>query len=130
MHLINKPILRVLVFSLLVACKHEADDLPMTNNPIASNCDTNDVTYSITIKQTLSIHCLRCHGSAVYTTKGSGYNFDDYGVISAQASNGSLLKSIKHQPGTVPMPVDQSAKIDDCSIRKFEIWIQAGAPNN
>jgi hypothetical protein len=116
---------------LLVSCKHAPTVAPaVVQAPSSSACDTGNVTYSITIHKDLSDNCLRCHGSSVYNFSGGGYNFDDYTVIAAQANNGNLAKAINHAPGVIAMPTDQSAKISDCDIRKFMIWIAAGAPHN
>jgi len=127
----------VIIFLAFVGCKHSPTELLVVPAPKITStndtgaCDTANVTYSITIKKVLSDNCLRCHGSTVYTTKGSGYNYDDYTAISTQANNGNLAKAINHAPGALPMPLDlPSSKISDCSIRKFMIWIAAGAPNN
>jgi len=134
MNFLNKKSIPIICIVMgFVTCKHSATEQPtpkMLTTIDTGNCDTSNVTYKITIKKVLSDNCLRCHGSNVYTTQGSGYNFDDYTTISAQANNGNLAKAINHSPGSIPMPLDQTAKISDCSIRKFMIWINEGAPNN
>ncbi len=115
-----------LIVALAFSCKHEIPVAPADTN----KCDTAMVTYSISIKSVISANCQHCHGSTVYTTKGSGYNFDDYNVLKNEVDNGNLTKAINHLPGVVPMPLDKTEKISECEIRKFMIWIDAGAPNN
>lgn len=128
-----KTFLLIVLAVSLFACKHDAMKSITVENPLPTDslsCDTANVTYSITIKKVLAENCLRCHGSSVYTTKGSGYNFDDYAVLKAEVDNGHVAKAINHKPGAVPMPLDQSQKMSDCNIRKIMIWIGAGAPQN
>src|ERR1041384_6912046 len=108
---------------LIISCKHKPSEDAVPAKTTTGGCDTANVTYSVTIKKVLGDNCLRCHGSTVYTTKGSGYNWDDYHALKAQADNGHLAKAINHLPGAVPMPLDQTDKMSDCDIRKMMIWI-------
>jgi uncharacterized membrane protein len=116
----------------IVACMHKAIDevKPKAITVITSTCDTAEVKYSVQIKKVLQDNCLRCHGNAVYSTQGSGYNFDDFTVLQQEANNGHIAKAINHASGSIPMPIDKMAKISDCEIRQMMIWIDAGAPQN
>ncbi|MES2380688.1 MAG: hypothetical protein V4538_06590 [Bacteroidota bacterium] len=128
-----KVFLLIILTMLLFACKHDAMKNVVIEKPLPNDslmCDTAMVTYSITIKNVLTENCSRCHGSSVYTTKGSGYNLEDYTVLKAEVDNGHVAKAINHSPGAVPMPLDQTQKMSDCNIRKIMIWIANGAPQN
>jgi len=87
-------------------------------------CDTSNITYSTTISYIYSICCLNCHGS------GNNLDFSTYGALSAYLSVNSqtTLNSINYVAGTQHMP--PSYKLDACTIKKIQIWITAGYPNN
>ncbi|MES2655501.1 MAG: hypothetical protein V4620_07930 [Bacteroidota bacterium] len=128
-----KVFLLIILTMLLFACKHDAMKNVVIEKPLPNDslmCDTAMVTYSITIKNVLAENCLRCHGGSVYTTKGSGYNLEDYTVLKAEVDNGHVAKAINHSPGAVPMPLGQTQKMSDCNIRKIMIWIANGVPQN
>ncbi len=137
----NYLIILLFFVGLIASCKHDPTEVPAkaktivvtpidTTHHDSSSCDTVNIKYSVQIKKVLTNNCLRCHGSAVYTTKGSGYNYDDYTVLKSEVDNGDVLKAINHTSGSVPMPLDQSAKISDCEIKIITMWVANGAPNN
>jgi hypothetical protein len=52
-----------------------------------------------------------------------------YNDVKSNALNGKLLGAIKHSNGYSPMPKGGN-KMKECDIRKIEIWINSGTPNN
>ncbi|MBU3928662.1 MAG: hypothetical protein KKB74_12720 [Bacteroidetes bacterium] len=44
-------------------------------------------------------------------------------------NNGSLMGAIRHESGWSPMPKNTN-QLDDCTIRKLEIWVANDTPNN
>jgi hypothetical protein len=91
-------------------------------------CDSTNVTYSQNISPVIQTYCLGCHqtGSAQ-----GGVDLTGYANVLAQVNNGKLMKTIKFEtgPGIVGMPYNAS-KLNDCTIAKFQAWVNAGAPNN
>jgi hypothetical protein len=97
--------------------------------PVGStNCDTTNVTYSVTVTGILSANaCLSCHGG----TGASGGNIilDNYNSVKNYAQNGKLYGSISHSPGYSPMPQGGN-KLSSCNILKIKKWIDRGMLNN
>lgn len=94
----------------------------------STSCDTTNVTYSITITSILNVNgCLGCHsGSAA---SGGNVILDNYNSLKTYALNGKLYGSINHSPGYIPMPQGGN-KMSSCYIKKVQVWINAGFPNN
>jgi len=95
-----------------------------------TNCDTTNVSYTQDIKPILAQSCntVGCHNA---TSVASGYNLEDYSSLQAVATGPRFLGTIRHENGFSPMPKPiGSPKLDDCKIKKIEIWVAAGAPNN
>ena len=91
------------------------------NNSCTSECDTVQVTYSLSIKPLVDTNCKGCHNA---TTQSGSVNLDGYANFSAHAER-SLIRMRDSQN---PMP--PSGKPSDCISRTLEIWITDGKPNN
>jgi hypothetical protein len=96
------------------------------NSCIASGCDTTNVKYSTHIKPLIQTNCQGCHSGA---NPGGGLELVTYEGVKAVAQNGKLVGSISHLPGYKPMPQNGN-KLSDCDIRKVQLWISNGTPNN
>lgn len=107
----------VTVFLFFGACKHEPVAGPVLP---PDECDTLNVTYTGTVYPILNQNCISCHSGA---SPSAGLDFTNYETIAIIAENGSLLGVIRHEQGFSPMP-QNSAKLSDCDIAKFEIWIR------
>ena len=90
--------------------------------------DTGPATYAAVVAPIVRAHCLDCHGAAVYQTLGGGNNYSTFQGFKNQSSS-YLLGSLRHDPGTDPMPKGR-AKLSDCDIARIQSWIDAGQPNN
>jgi hypothetical protein len=90
------------------------------------SCDTEQVTYALTIKPILNGSCTGCHGS---TNPAGGLDLSSHSGVMTSANDGSLLGSIKHLNGFQPMP-RFAPKLQDCDIAKIEKWVNDGALNN
>ncbi len=88
-------------------------------------CDTSNITFSKTIQPILSQNCYACHSNANYIS-GGGYKLEDYADVKSNSSR--ILGSVQQTGGYPSMP--PAGKLDDCSVTKIKIWINAGAPNN
>jgi hypothetical protein len=95
-----------------------------------SNCDTTGtIGYSAQIKPIMDNSCVTCHNATV--SKG-GVNLDGYSNVQTFAStlrNGTpiLVGVVNQLSGFIAMP--QGSKLDNCTIRKIELWIQQGMLN-
>jgi archaellum component FlaG (FlaF/FlaG flagellin family) len=114
-----KTILSILaIATFFTSCYNDSEEGLFPGSYINNTCDTSIVTFSASIKPIIEGNCITCHSSQQPT-------LNNYSNISSNAS--AILKSIKRE-GASPMPPTTS--LDDCSIKKFEIWINNGNPNN
>jgi len=94
-------------------------------------CDTADVKYSTHIVEILDNRCLQCHNNVDFAVEGGGFSWEGYANISGYLSTSSavFMSSINHEAGYTPMPYNLP-KLSECEIRKIELWIEDGFPNN
>jgi hypothetical protein len=109
-----------------VSCYYDSEEGLYPESILLASCDTVNVTYSGSIVSLLDNNCLSCHGSSVAASLGGNINLEGYANVSAFKD--AALASIK-QTSSKPMPKN-TAKLKDCLIRQFEIWVSAGSPNN
>ncbi len=100
-----------------------AKDLTCSDN---TACNTDNVTFSGTIKPIFAKYCTGCHSGATPT---GGINLTLYADASGVAKSGRLVGAITHASGYVPMP-QGGAKLPACEIAKIQAWVTAGSPNN
>lgn len=92
-------------------------------------CDTaRIVTYSGDINRILNANCYRCHSRANAAISAFGIILEGYPALMKEVPQ-SLLNSINHTGGVVPMPRD-GGKLDECEIAQIATWIRQGALNN
>jgi hypothetical protein len=120
--------LLILALVVLAGCYYDNEEELYPNPP---ECDTTNVTYSGTIYPIIENNCKFCHGSG---SQQGGILLEDYSSISAAAQKpagqpGSLYGAVSHHPDNYPMPKNGN-KLSDCNIKKIEIWISDGTPNN
>ncbi len=115
----------IVVISILSGCYYDVEE---ELYPSSSNCDTSSVTYSGFVKTTMESFCYVCHSTTAGPSNG-GVVLEGYNEIKVYVDNGELLGAIKHESGFSAMPQGGS-KLSDCTIRKIEAWVAAGAPNN
>jgi hypothetical protein len=95
---------------------------------LPTNCDTTQVTYSITITQILKDYkCRDCHSSP--PSNGAPFSLVTYADVKAAADSKRLEGAINHANGYAPMPKD-GIKMSPCEINQVEKWIADGAQNN
>ncbi len=90
-------------------------------------CDTTEISYTNDIKPIFQANCYSCHSSSV--SYEGNLNLENFDHIQRVVDDGNLLRNIKHQPGSVPMPYG-GTKLSDCKILKIESWINQGLPTN
>ncbi len=91
-------------------------------------CDSTFVSssFSTDVLPLLEAHCNRCHAGS---SPSGDISLDTYSNVSNYVSNGSLIGSIKHDPGFKAMP-EGRGKLSPCDIKKIQSWIDTGAANN
>ena len=92
----------------------------------SNKCDTSNVTYSKHISQTISSYCVSCHGST-YKADGGSIRLDSYKDLTDNID--MVINGITHDPSYTPMPKN-AGKLSECVINQFQIWRNAGTPNN
>jgi hypothetical protein len=118
-----KLIIALVITAALAGCyNHKADVL----YPNPGGCDTKNVSFSADILPVLLDNCANgCHDHA---TQQYGLDVTNYEGFIARPLDRTLA-ALKHENGYSPMPKGLP-KLDDCSIKKIEAWMNAGAPNN
>jgi hypothetical protein len=92
-----------------------------------TSCDTTSVTFSATIKPLLSDHCWSCHSNSTAAAFGNNIRLENYSDVQSQST--SVLGAIRHEAPLSPMPKG-GAKLSDCLIQQFSIWVNDGTPQN
>ena len=112
----KKIFILVLVFQALVSC---------SENKVLCKLP-EEVTYSGQIKSLVEAKCFSCHAPDVYKKKASRMKIFDYKSLKSTAEEGTLMGSLMHETGFIPMPYRKGKKIDTCSIALFQKWIDGG----
>ena len=122
--------LLVLFFS---SCYYDkADKLYVTPDSTGNNtgvtCDTNNVSYSATIKPITDQYCAKsgCHDAAY---QAGTYDFTTVNGLQQAVANGRLQGAVLHQSGYIAMPND-GAILSQCQINEIVAWANQGAKNN
>jgi hypothetical protein len=122
-----KPIVFFIISFLTLTLSGCYYDIEEELYPNAAACDTSGVTYSGTVSVLLQNNgCIGCHSAS--SAQGNVV-LATYNDVKSNALNGKLLGAIKHSNGYSPMPKGGN-KMKECDIRKIEIWINSGTPNN
>jgi len=117
----NRFIIISAICLLIFGCTyHNEEDL------YSNSCDTIIITYSKDIKPIFENNCYGCHS---VTNPPRGFLISDYDLLKQRILNGKLSAVINHQEGFPAMPFGQN-KLNDCTIRKIETWINRGILNN
>ncbi len=104
-----------------------SDDPIATPEDSSALCDTMTVRFSAEIRDVLRRHCWECHASSIAT---AGVILDTYNGVNARVTSGQLLSAVRQDNRLArPMP-NARPRIPLCDLRKIEIWVAAGAPNN
>jgi len=116
-----------LIFSsaLLAGCYYDNEEAlyPQVNNI----CDTANVSFAGSIVPILRTSCYGCHSNANAAQFGENIRLEDYADVKANLDR--LYGAVTWQADYARMPKN-AAQLDDCSIRKIEIWMAQGAPDS
>lgn len=114
----------VLSMFLISSCYYDKAELIYTQNVA---CDTSNVKYSTVVAPILNTNCNGCHGGNA--AMGAGIILDNYASTKVYIDNRRLINSIL-QNGTASNMPKGGGKLDACTIRKINSWINQGALNN
>lgn len=89
-------------------------------------CDNDDTGFSKSVQPLINTYCIGCHNN---NYAGGSIRLDGYTYIRAVAQSGSLLGTIRQNPGYIAMP-EYGKKLSACEATIIENWINAGALNN
>lgn len=124
MHIGFKILMALFLFAGITSCYYDnEEDLYQY---IKTDCDTANVTYSLSIAPIMQTYCNGCHSASA---PSAGIITSTHAGLQVIAQSGSLYGSMTHASQYSPMPKD-SPKVSDCMLSKLRIWIAAGAQNN
>lgn len=93
------------------------------NNMCSDGCDTTNVTFSETIWPMMELYCTGCHS---VSAASGGIIIAGYDDMVALSNNGSLMGSVRYEPGYAGMPTNQP--LSDCNISLLQAWIDKEYP--
>lgn len=93
--------------------------------PGVETCDTTNYAFSADVKPIMDNYCVSCHN---VNLPSANIAVDTYEGVKQIADNGSLLGSIRHEDYS-PMPKNLP-KLDPCTIKTVELWVNDGALDN
>lgn len=107
-------IVTVFIFSLLFfSCYYDNEEALYPS----LKCDSINVTYTRTIAPIMDNYCKDCHKGS---NPGGNVSLTTYDEVVANADR--ITISI-NQTGKYPMPKGGD-KLNDCSIRQWDIWVK------
>lgn len=126
MKVIAISLLGLLLLLVVSTCYYDSEEylFPQTGG----ECDTLNVTYTVSVEPILQNHCLSCHANSVAASFGGNIRLEEYADVKVQADNHKLLGAVDHENGYTPMPMG-APKLDNCKVTTIRIWVNAGAPN-
>ena len=117
----------VVFLFLATACYYDNEEYLYPSVISGSTCDTAQVTFSGTVSPILQNNCWSCHSNATAGSFGNNIKLENYSDVKNHIQ--ALTGSIKHDGSYSPMPKNGN-KLNDCLIRKVEIWKEDGTPDN
>lgn len=106
-----------------IACTNSKKEL------LNAHCDASGTTYSGHVLPVLQNTCYTCHSAGNAATLGGGNVLEGYAHLLTYVQNGLLIKAIRHEAPASFMPKN-GPMLDECTIARFQAWVDAGAPNN
>lgn len=125
LNILKKIILGIFLLSLSCTKKVENSNTDINGSTIKSICsDTVAISYSKTVQPILNQHCIKCHDAS------TSQNFTNYNGTLPFAKAGILADCITGTNGELLMPPSNENKLDTCSIKIVNQWINEGCKNN
>jgi hypothetical protein len=120
----------VLISSLVMLNTCYYDSMEYLYPSLNTQCDTSNVTYSVSVKGVLGNNsCYSCHSNSNAASQGGNIQFENYADLKTLANSGQLMGAILHSGGYSPMP-KSGGSISDCDKVIIKKWIDNQTPNN
>lgn len=118
-----------LVTGLVTSCYYDKEEELYAD--YLAQCDTSAVTFSGNVLPVLNASCVTCHSESSAPALGNGYVLESWETVREFETKfpGTLVGSLQHAAGYAPMPKN-GRKLTSCTIKKLEVWIKAGMPEN
>lgn len=120
----------ILPFAFLQACTFENEE-----DTYGDLCDTTSITYSQTIRPIFEQSCYSCHSVGNANTNGGGLDLQTYANLKDYLDGAQkyFISAIRREEfngvSASQMPKDLP-KLKICEIKKMEMWIADGYPEN
>ena len=122
--------LLILAASFLSACYYDnfTELNPFLEEAICDTASTTTISFAAQVVPILQNQCST--GSAGCHSSNSGRDLSTHAGVTNTYTGAKLLRSIIWDGNASQMPKGSGAKIDDCSIKTIELWINQGKLNN
>ena len=92
-------------------------------------CKENSISYQLDVLPIITNNCYSCHSDEKAASNGQGNKLEGHDNLKIYVDNSFLLKTINHEAGVSPMPLNKQ-KLSDCEINTITQWINEGSKNN
>lgn len=96
------------------------------NNGCQEDCDPTQFSFTTNIAPIVALTCAGCHSGG---SPSGNLSLETFDQIRASTLDGSLMNSLLATNGATLMP-NNSTGLPECYISQFQLWVDAGAPNN
>ncbi len=119
------PVGVVFLIVLYSSCSKDIAQKPSAIDCSAIDPSTN--TYSLHIKKIIDDNCatVNCHHAVFHTA--SGISLATYEEVKAEFEKGTVMGSVKHEPGYIAMP-QNLPKLADSLITYMQCWADNNYP--
>ena len=115
-------IVKALLAGVLIACTKTNEQRLILDG----YCAIDTPSYAKDLVPVINKSCMPCHNAV---QQQGGVELDSFSLVSGYVHLNTLLPSIRHDAGAMPMP-SGSEKLDSCYIQLFELWAAQGTPDN
>lgn len=115
-------IVSCLLFFVLSGCFYDVEEVLYPGE----ECNPVNVSYSSDIQPIFVRTCFVCHSASA---RLGDVSLEDFNEVLIYVNRGSLVGSINHESGYIPMP-ENAPKLPACDIQKIEKWVEEGSRNN
>jgi hypothetical protein len=122
--------LLIIAASFLSACYYDnfKELNPFIEEAVCDTASTTTISFNSQVVPILQNQCST--GSAGCHSANSGRDMSTHTAVINTYTGSKLLSSITWDGNASQMPKSSGAKIDDCSIKTIELWINQGKANN
>jgi len=122
--------LLIIAASFLSACYYDnfKELNPFIEEAVCDTASTTTISFASQVVPILQNQCST--GSAGCHSSNSGRDMSTHTAVINTYTGSKLLSSITWDGNASQMPKSSGAKIDDCSIKTIELWINQGKANN